>query len=155
MLRTQVRRALREKTPAAFAVAEAALKRFNAAPADAYGRSERLGLEHALAFRENPKGFAAMLSKGLSGREPPPSVAPDFRDLSDLFDDKQTDFEPLDWIETLKAAPPASGTDGERPARGLRDSAQGGAGARARPLARGARPGLAAGRADPDRTRRR
>ena len=113
VVRTEVRRALREKTPAAFAAAEAALKRFKAAPVDAYGRSERLGLEHALAFREDPKGFAAMLSTGLGGREPPPSVAPDFRDLSDLFDEKQTDFEPLDWIATLRAAPPASGTDGE------------------------------------------
>ncbi len=108
--RALVRQAVAERTPAAYAKAHAALAALAKAPAGALGRDRISGMNDVLAFREDPQGFLAKLSRQLDAGAPTPHLASVFRDYTDLGEAAAAKPEILDWIDTLRAIPPVDGS---------------------------------------------
>jgi len=109
--RALVRQAVMVKTPSAYAKAHAALAALAAAPASAMGRDRVPALNEVVAFREDPRGFLTKLTRQLDAAAPSPHLASVFRDYTDLGEAATAKPEALDWIDTLRAAPPALSPD--------------------------------------------
>jgi hypothetical protein len=105
--RALVRQALIVKTPSAYAKAHAALAALAAAPPGALGRDRVPGLNDVIAFREDPRGFLAKLTRQLDAAVPSPHLASVFRDYTNLGEAAPTKPDILDWIDTLRAVPPS------------------------------------------------
>jgi hypothetical protein len=101
--RAWVRAALAEKTPTAYARANAAVTALAAAPTGALGRGEASNIEALLAYNENPEAYLAQLDRDFARPSVGPDVAVRFRDYSDLGDKAKVPPEALDWIATMKA----------------------------------------------------
>ena len=102
--RADVRQALADRTPAAYATARAAIEALSASPG-ARWRDQARGLEDVVDLNAAPTAFLASLQGKLDAPTLAPDVAVAFRDFTDLGKTAAAKPDALDWIDTLRAAP--------------------------------------------------
>lgn len=102
VVRAKVREALKTRTPAAFAEARKSARALAAMPG-AYGRTDAVGMDRVLDYRERPAELLARLDGELARAEPPADVAVGFRDYANLGRKTPRPPEAMDWINTIAA----------------------------------------------------